>query len=175
MSASSAVVTSPAMSWPMLSGTLPPTSLTGFRLSSAGLYVTTGAELAVWVQQAYAQWNTDARLQMQADVAAEVSDPTLQHQLNVMEHRDFVRLVSGETPVRTKHSLGELYLWYAVYCCAARYWGQLPLHTLQTIDNERVRPCRLTRDEWEKLVMATLPNFRIIPNPRRRGPELRRR
>ena len=60
--ASSAVVTSPAMSWPMLSGTLPPTSLAGFRLSSAGLYVTTWAELAVWLQQAYAQWNADARL-----------------------------------------------------------------------------------------------------------------
>ena len=36
----------------------------------------------MWLQQAYAQWNTDARLQMQADVPSEVSDPTLEHQLN---------------------------------------------------------------------------------------------
>ena len=35
--AASAVVTSPAMSWPMLNGTLPATSLSTFRLSSAGL------------------------------------------------------------------------------------------------------------------------------------------
>ena len=41
VTASSAVVTSPAMSWLMLSSTLPPTSLAGFRLSSTGLYVTT--------------------------------------------------------------------------------------------------------------------------------------
>ena len=174
MPASSAVVTSPAMSWPMLSGTLPPTSLTGFRLSSAGLYVTTWAELAVWLKQAYAQWNTDARLQLQADVAAETSDPTLPHQLNVMEHRAFARLVSGETPVKTKHSLGQLYLWYAVYCCAARNRGQLPLHTLQTIDNERVVPYPLTRDEWKKLITATLPNFRMIPSLKDAAPSSNR-
>ena len=48
--AASAVVTSSAMSWPMLNGTLPATSLSTFRLSSAGLYVTTWSELVVLLQ-----------------------------------------------------------------------------------------------------------------------------
>ena len=114
--AASAVVTSPAMSWPMLNGTLPATSLSTFRLSSAGLYVTTWSELVVWLQGAYSRWGQDQRLLMQADIASEIDDLTLQHQINVMEHKDFCRLISGETQVKTKHSLGQLFLWYAVYC-----------------------------------------------------------
>ena len=88
--AASAVVTSPAMSWPMLNGTLPATSLSTFRLSSAGLYVTTWSELVVWLQGAYSRWGQDRRLLMQADIASEIDDLTLQHQINVMEHKDFV-------------------------------------------------------------------------------------
>ena len=161
--AASAVVTSPAMSWPMLNGTLPATSLPTFRLSSAGLCVTTWSELVVWLQGAYCRWGQDQRLLMQADIASEIDDLTLQHQINVMEHKDFCRFISGETQVKTKHSLGQLFLWYAVYCSAAGNQGLLPVHSLRVADNERVESCPLTRGEWKKLITAALPNFRIIP------------
>ena len=169
--AASAVVTSPAMSWPMLNGTLPATSLSTFRLSSAGLYVATWSELVVWLQGAYSRWGQDQRLLMQADTASEIDDLTLQHQINVMEHKDFCRLISGETQVKTKHSLGQLFLWYAVYCWAARNQGLLPVHSLRVADNERVESCPLTREEWKKLITAALPNFRIIPTLGRVDPQ----
>ena len=161
--AASTVVTSPAMSWPMLNGTLPAISLSTFRLSSAALYVTTWSELVVWLQGAYSRRGQDQRILMQADIASAIDDLTLQHQINVMEHKDFCRLISGETQVKTKHSLGQLFLWYAVYCWATRNQCLLPVHSLRVADNERVASCPLTREEWKKLITAALPNFHIIP------------
>ena len=100
---------------------------------------------------------------MQAEVASEIDDLTLQHQINVMEQKDFCRLISGETQVKKKYSLGQLFLWYAVYRGAARNQGLLPVHSPRVADNERVESCPHTCEEWKKLITAASPNFRIIP------------
>ena len=157
------VVTSPAMSCRMLNITLPTTSMSTFRLSSARLYVATWCELVVWLQDTYSRWEQDRRLLMQAGIASEIDDVTHHHQINMMEHKDLCRLISGETQVKRKHILGRQFLWYVVYCGATRAQGQLPIHTLRVADNERAESCPLTREEWKKLITAALPNFRIIP------------
>ena len=64
---------------------------------------------------------------MQAQVADQSIDSTLQHAIRIMRPRDFLKHVLGTTDIHTRHKHGQHIFWYVIYAYAARGQGKLPI------------------------------------------------
>ena len=149
--------------WPMLSGALPDTSAATLRSALPAVYVANWAENAVWMVSQFHQATHDDKCLMQAQIADQIIDSTLQHAIQVMPLREFLKHLSGTADIRIKHKLGQLIFWYAVYTYAARAQRKLPICQMTLTENDRVADCPLTRGKWLEHIQAAKSYLRIEP------------
>ena len=163
--ANSGLLRSFSMFWPVLTASLPATSVATLKKGLPAVNFESWMEIVAWLLSVWPTWSDDQKIIFQAEVAEEVPDVDVGRWLASLTQEAFLCSFLCEIKEkekekdRPKMKVLPILLWWSIYSWVSKTRGKEVICALRLDDDFNIKDTPLSIDDWVKLLKAVGPQM----------------